>query len=183
LVHLLRTAALGASVLIALPILGCSSSGDQQAATPGLESSTTEQTTTDTGPQPITAAEEMWVGEMTNLAARMKHALLGTKVLTNSAMIKNAKAYSTCLPSLRQAGDPGRFGPAANIAKRACMKLNSAGNMMKKAAAIDSAGIESQTEADKYNDLVTRSIDAQANAISVFERAKLRAQEIGQQLG
>jgi hypothetical protein len=182
LVHLLRTAALGASTLIALPILGCSRSGDQEAATT-TQAPTTEQTTTDTGPQPITADEEMWVGEMTKLAARMKHAVLGTKVLTNSAMVKNAKAYSTCLPSLRRAGDPGRFGPAANIAERACMKLNSAGNMMKKAVAIESAGIETHTEADKYNDLVGRSIDAQANAISVFERAKLRAQEIGQQLG
>jgi hypothetical protein len=182
--HSLRIVTLGTAVLLvwSLPLLGCSSSGDPQTATPTLAPAATEQTTTDTGPQPITPSEEAWVAEMTQLVAQMSKAVHGTKIYTNAAMVRLAKVYSTCLPALRRAGDPGRFGPAARIAQRACKKLNSAGSMMAKGVAL-SAGIQSQADADKVNDLVKRGIDAQFSAISELELAKARAQVIGQELG
>lgn len=189
LVHLLRIATLGTAFLLvaSFPLVACSGGGDQEAAatakTTTQAEATTEQTTTETGPPPITPSEERWVGEMTRLAARMNRVFSGTKVFTNVAMVKVAKAYSACLPSLRRAGDPGRFRPAAHIAQRACEKLNRAGSMMKEAVAIQSAGIDSQTEADKYNALVNRALEAQGNGVNEFERAKVRAQGIGQELG
>jgi hypothetical protein len=188
LVHLLRTLTLGIVLLVSSsPLVACSSGGgDQQAATtPTTQgtATTAEQTTTDTGPQPITPSEEAWVADMTKLAAQMNKVFHGTEIYTNAAMARVAKVYSTCLISLRRAGDPGRFGPAARVAQRACKKLNSAGKMMAKAVAIQSAGIQTQAEADKYNDLVSRGIKAQGPAISKLELAKARAQVIREELG
>jgi hypothetical protein len=139
---------------------------------------TTEGTTTEEGPPPITASEQRWLQEVNQLRAEFTRSFRRTKVYTNTAMTRLAEAYSTCLRSLRQAGDPGRFGPAARIAERACKKVESAGRLMEKAVAIEDAGIYSQAQADKYSALVSRALEAQGNAINAFERAKARAASI-----
>jgi hypothetical protein len=115
---------------------------------------------------------------MNQLRAEFTRSFHRTKVYTNTAMRKLAETYSTCLRSLEQAGDPGRFGPAAKTAERACKKVESAGRLMEKAVAIEDAGIFSQAQADKYSDLVGRAVEAQGNAVNSFEQAKARATSI-----
>jgi hypothetical protein len=143
---------------------------------------TTEQTTTETGPLPITASEQRWTREMNELRRQMTRGFHQTRVYTNSTMTKLAKTYSTCLRSLGHAGDPGRFRPAARIAERACQQLERAASRMEEAVRIDSAGIDSQAEADRYNALVQRALEGQGNAVNAFPQASARARTIEQEL-
>jgi hypothetical protein len=170
-------------------IVACSGDDDQAAPTEEgtteqnlteqtTDEATTEETTTEAGPPPIIASEQAWLQEMNQLRAQFTRSFRRTKVYTNTAMTNLAEEYSTCLRSLQQAGDPGRFGPAAKTAERACKKVESAGRLMEKAVAIEDAGIFSQAQADKYSDLVGRAVEAQGNALNTFEQAKARAASI-----
>jgi hypothetical protein len=187
LLHSLRTLALRTAILVVafFMVTACSGNDDQAAPTAEgtteqttSEPGTTEDTTTEEGPPPITASEQRWMQEMNQLRTEFTRSFRRTRVYTNAAMTRLAKTYSTCLRSLRRAGDPGRFGPAARIAERACEKVERAGSLMEEAVAIESAGITSQAEADKYSALVGKALEAQGNAINVFERAKAQAASI-----
>lgn len=149
---------------------------------PATTEATTEETTTETGPLPITASEQRWTREMNEVRREMTRGFHQTRVYTNSTMAKLAKTYSTCLRSLSRAGDPGRFRPAARIAERACRQLERAGSRMEEAVRIDSAGIDSQAEADRYNSLVQRALEGQGNAVNAFAQASARARTIEQEL-
>jgi hypothetical protein len=182
-----------AVLLAAFFVVACSGDDDDAVATDEgtteqslteetTPEATTEETTTEEGPPPITASEQRWLQEMNQLRAQLTRSFQRTRVFTRSAMTRLAEAYSTCMRSLRQAGDPGRFGPAALSAERACKKLESAGRLMEKALALEDAGIYSQAAADKYNALVERALETQGKAISAFGLAKARAAIIRQEL-
>jgi hypothetical protein len=196
--HLLRSLqifALGAALLLAGSFAGAACSGDEGEEAAQTEATTapdgtseqatteatTEETTTEEGPPPITAAEQRWTREMNQLRREMTGGFHRTRVYTNAVMAKLAKTYSRCLRSLRRAGEPGRFEPAARIAERACKRAERAGSLLEEALAIE-AGISSQAEADRYNAAVERALEAQGNAVNDFAQASARARTIEQEL-
>jgi hypothetical protein len=169
-------------VVVAMSIAlssACGGNGNEAEATDTTETgTTTTTTTTETGPPPITAAEEQWVQDFERLADRLTRASDRVRVYTNAAMSRLAETYSTCLPSLRQAGDPGRLQPAARVAREACKKFQRSASAFREAVAIDEAGVYSQEQADKYNALTDRAIETQGNAINTLEQARARAEQI-----
>jgi hypothetical protein len=188
----LRTLALGTALLVGASAGLACASDDEGTAAPTLQvttvpdttieqttiEATTEVTTTEEGPPPIRAFERRWVREMNDIRRRMTRGFNQTRVYTNAVMTRLARTYSTCLSSLRRAGRPGRFRSAARIAERACTRVERAGQMMAAAVAIDSAGITSQAQADRYNLLVDRAFEAQGNAVNDFAQASARARTI-----
>jgi hypothetical protein len=170
------------AVSIAL-LSACGGNGDaNEAGTTDKAETGTTTTTTETGPPPITAAEEQWVQDIERLADRLTRASDRVRVYTNAAMSRLAKTYSTCLPSLRRAGDPGRLQPAARVAREACKKFQRSASAFREAVAIDEAGVYSQEQADKYNTLIDRAIETQGNAINTLEQVRARAEQISASL-
>ena len=53
---------------------------------------------------------------------------------------------------------------------------------MDEAVQIESAGIDSQAEADRYTALVQRALEGQGNAVNAFAQASARARTIEQEL-
>lgn len=197
--HLLRSLqifVLGAAFLLAGSFVAAACSGDEgegaaqtDATTAPDDTSeqttteaTTEETTTEEGPPPITAAERRWTREMNQLRREMTGGFHRTRVYTNAVMARLAKTYSRCLRSLRRAGEPGRFEPAARIAERACKRTENAGSLLEEALAIEAAGIFSQADADRYNAAVERALEAQGNAVNDFAQASASARTIEQEL-
>ena len=192
-----QTCALAFAILLAASVGAVACSGDDDPeATPTAEETTasdgtteqttseatTEETTTEAGPPPITASEQRWTREMNQIRRQMTRGLTQTRVYTNSVMTKLAKTYSTCVRSLRRAGDPGRFAPAARIAERACKRADRAGSLMEQALALEAAGILSQADADRYSSWIEGAIEAQGNAVNDFAQASVRARTIQEEL-
>ena len=177
--HLLRAfvAALSLAVLSA-----CAGNSTAEQAT---EAETTDtvaaEVTTDTGPPPITADEKRWVQQLERLANRMEVGL-EVKVITDAVKIRFVKTYSTCLRSLKRAGRPGRLEPAARLARRACMIFQRSANLMKETIAMETAGINSEEEADRFVALSDRAFEAHGNGINAMELARSRAQQISSSL-
>lgn len=153
-----------------------------QTSGTGETGATTTTTTTETGPPPITAAEERWVQEIDRVAKTMTRATERVRVFTNAAMSRLAKTYSTCSSSLKGIGPPGRVEPAARLAREGCKKIERSAQALKQAVAIDEAGISSQEQADKYNALIDQAIEGQGNAINALVRARARAEQIANSL-
>jgi hypothetical protein len=172
------------AVLIAgLALLtGCSGNGNDSEATADTGETGAATTTTETGPPPITAAEERWVEEIDRLARKMTRASDRVRVYTNAAMTGLAKTNLTCSRSLKRIDPPGRLEPAARLARQGCKKFERSAKAMRMAVAIDAAGVYSQEQADKYNALVEKALETQGNGINALERARSRADQIAASL-
>ena len=164
----------------------CAGSGTAEQATEAgtTEAGTTDtvaEVTTDTGPPPITADEKRWVQQLERLANRMEVGL-EVKVITDAVKTRFIKTYSTCLRSLKRAGHPGRLEPAARLARQACMIFQRSANLMRETIAMETAGLTSEAEADRFVALSDRAFEAQGNGINAMERARIRAEEISSSL-
>jgi hypothetical protein len=176
---------------ICIVLSGCAGGTGEQAAeseatTNPAETSTAADTgdigaTTETGPPPITADEKQWAEEIERVAKLMNREIGRVHVYTGAAMTRLAKTFSTCLRSLKRAGEPGRMQPAARMARRACEKFQKSADAMRKAMAME-AGIDSQAEADQFSALLDIAIEAQGNGTNVLEEARLRAVQIRESL-
>ena len=179
--HLFRAfvvAALSLAVLSA-----CAGNGSaEQATEAGTTDAVAAEVTTDTGPPPITADEKRWVQQLERLANRMEGGLSEVKVITDAVKIRFVKTYSTCLRSLKRAGDPGRLEPAARLARRACLIFQRSANLMRETIAMETAGLNSEEEADRFVALSDRAFEAQGNGINAMELARSRAQQISSSL-
>lgn len=178
-----KIAALVAATVATVALAACGS-GDkaESVAEPRATSTQAEpQTTTEAGPEPITAAEKRWLARLGRYSNRLQRDFELGGVVTHASMQRSAKLYADCSTTLRQAGDPGRFEPAARMARRACERLAKAARLLEQAIAATDAGgsvVAGTPEEEQFNRSFNGAIEASGNAHYDLQRALDRAREI-----
>lgn len=181
-----RSSSIGGLVLVLLAVLvlaacgeGGTGGGDVTSAATQAEETTTaadttDETTTEEEPEPITAAEEGWAKQVTRYIRRADRVIFTGGVVTEASIRSEIAVLEECRPTLRRAGDPGRFAPAERRVRRACDRFERAAGALHRVLdaggptavvgtpeeKIISAGMEVATEAEGngYNTL-TRARD------------------------
>ena len=180
---ILKVPALVAAMVVTVVLAACGS-GDKPKPVAEQSPATSAQappTTTEAGPEPITAAEKRWLARLGRYSDRLQRDLESGGVVTHASMQRSAKLYASCSSALRRAGNPGRFGPAARMARRACERLKKAADLLGQAIAATDAGgtvVAGTPEEQQFNRSFNGAIEASGNAHYDLRRALERAQEI-----
>ncbi len=181
-----RSSSIGGLVLVLLAVLALAACGEggtgggdvTSAATQAEETTTaadtTDEATTEEEPEPITAAEERWAKQVTRYIRRADRVIFTGGVVTETRVRSEIAVLEECRPTLRRAGDPGRFAPAERRVRRACDRFERAAGALHRVLdaggptavvgtpeeKIISAGMDVSTEAEGngYNTL-TRARD------------------------
>jgi hypothetical protein len=183
-----KSSPIGGLVLVLLAVLALAACGEggtgggdaTSAATQAEETTTaadtTDETTTEEEPEeePITAAEERWAKQVTRYIRRADRVIFTGGVVTEASVRSEIAVLEECRPTLRRAGDPGRFAPAERRVRRACDRFERAAGALHRVLdaggptavvgtpeeKIISAGMDVSTEAEGngYNTL-TRARD------------------------
>ena len=143
------------------------------------ESTTTEPTTTE--PQPLTSEEQAWLRQVNSYAGRLEKDWNREVTITHAVMRHWASLFGKCKTTLQDAGDPGRYAPAARVARRACAKLAKARAQIAIAVgASDSGGavIAGTAEEDQFNRALDRFFELAGNALNDFGTAQEKAAAI-----
>lgn len=193
-----RARALPATVLAAalLGAAACSSGeADSPAAdeAPGRTSSAPEATTTGTGTvtteepaePPVTAAETRWLRSVERYEARIERQILRGGVITSASMRREARLFGDCRRMLEDAGDPGRYEPAARSVERACTRLARAARLLRQTIAATSTGsaVVAGTPVEEILDrTIPAAIEASGNAHYDLQRAVERARRIADEI-
>jgi hypothetical protein len=187
---ILVTAAAVAAALAA----GCGGheeAADTAAAPPTPQSASTEQLdlhaapATTTAPEPITAAETRWREQVGDYAERLDAEANRSGTITHAVMRRSARVYSACGPTLRRAGDPGRFAPVAPQVERACARLTKAARLLGQAIAASGTGgtvVAGTAEERRFDRALGGAIEASGNAQYDLQRALEKAAAIETEL-
>jgi hypothetical protein len=186
---ILVTAAAVAAALAA----GCGGQedADTAAAPPVPQSPSTEQidlhaaSATTTAPEPITAAETHWREQVSAYAERLDADVNRSGRITHAAMRRSANVYAACAPTVRDAGDPGRFEPVAPQVERACTRLAKAARLLGQAVAASGAGgtvVVGTPEERRFDRALDGALEAAGNAQYDLQRALEKAAAIEAEL-
>lgn len=183
---ILVTAAAVAAALAA----GCGGQDDKASAPPVPQSPSTEQidlhaTPVATVPEPITAAESAWRDQVVAYTRRLDADLSRGGAITHGTMRRSANVYSACTPTLRHAGDPGRFEPVVPQVERACARLAKAARLLGQAIASSEAGgvvYAGTPEEQRFNRALRGAMEACGNAQYDLHQAEQRAAAIEAEL-
>jgi hypothetical protein len=184
---------LAAGVTVAL-LTACSGGGEEAPTTADPspltttettpESTTTEPTTTE--PLPLTSEERAWARQANNYADRLEKDWNREVTITHAVMRHWASLFAKCKTTLREAGDPGRYAPAARVVRRACAKLAKARAQIAIAmGASDSGGavIAGTAEEDQFNRALDRFFELAGNALNDLNTAREKAAAITAEYG
>lgn len=187
---ILVTAAAVAAALAA----GCGGQDEaaDTAAAPSVpQSQSTEQidlhaaSATTTAPEPITAAETRWREQVSAYAERLDAEVNRSGRITHAAMRRSANVYAACAPTVRDAGDPGRFEPVAPQVERACARLAKAARLLGQAVAASGAGgtvVVGTPEERRFDRALNGAMEAAGNAQYDLQRALEKAAAIEAEL-
>lgn len=176
--------ALGAALVVTVALAACGSDDKPApAAEPAAATSTqaATPTTTETGPEPVTAAEKRWLRALERYSDRLQRDAEFGGIVTHTSMRRSARIYAGCPPMLKRLGDPGRFEPALKIARRACERLRKAAHLLDLAIAASDAGgtvVAGTPEEQQFNRSLNGAFEALGNAQYDLQRALARAHTI-----
>lgn len=185
--HVIATAAVA---LFALAGCGTSETGGRTEASepadalptaPQIDASVREEV----GPPPATEAERRWLEALARYKRGYERATHRSMTLTQATMADLGDLYGGCADMLRDAGDPGRYAPAARVAERACRRLSRAERMLTTAASVADAGgaIEVGTPEEAIHErAIGGSFEAAGNGGNDLRLALARARAIERQI-
>ena len=137
------------------------------------------------GPPPATEAERRWLDTLARYKRGYERATHRSLTLTQATMADLGDLYGGCADMLREAGDPGRYAPAARIAERACRRLARAERMLATAASVADAGgaIEVGTPEEAIHErAIGGSFEAAGNGGNDLRLALQRARGIEREI-
>jgi hypothetical protein len=182
-----------AGVTIVL-LIACSGGGEATPTSAGTAPSTTTAptttattTTTTTEPPPLTAEEQAWWRQINRYAARLEKDWFREEVAITHAVMRHwSSVFGKCRTTLEEAGDPGRYAPAARVVRRACAKLTKAKAHL--AIAIDAsdpagAVIAGTPEEAQFNRALDRLTALASNALNDFTTAQDKVATITAEYG
>jgi hypothetical protein len=180
-------AAVAAALALALSACGSESDRSEEGAPPTTtKQETTDVTTTEAEPEPITAAEERWREQIERYSERIEDEIALGGAITHSTMRREARLYLECERVLTRAGDPGRFQPASRFAERACERLKKAAKFLDQAIASSERGgvvYAGSPEEERFDHAFKGAVEAAGNAQYELQRALGRAEEIERSIG
>jgi hypothetical protein len=181
-VRLVATFSVGAALLIGAS--GCAGGGSQASNTEGQATEASEETTTEAGPKPITPAEKRWYRALNRYANRFHQQAFRGGAVTHLSMQRDSHLARGCRKQLVRRAHPGRFHPAAKLAKRACRRLDKAARLLAKAIAVSGPGgtVEAGTAEEQFSLAFDGASEAMGNADYDLQLAQDKAREIAVEL-
>ena len=180
-------AAVVTALALALSACGSGSEPNEKSAPPTTtKQETAAVTTVEAEPEPITAAENRWLAQLEAYSERVDDEITRSGAITQATMRRAARLYLGCEQALERASEPGRFGPAARFAERACERLQKAGKLLEKAASSSGPGgfvFAGTAEAKKFDRAVSGAFEAAGNGQYHLQRAIGSAEEIERSFG
>lgn len=152
-----------------------------EPTTTGTETVTTEEATE----PPVTAAERRWLRSVERYEARIERQILRGGIITRASMQREARLFDHCRRMLEDAGDPGRYEPAARIVERACTRLAKAARLLRQTIAATGTGsaVVAGTPVEEIFDrTIPGAIEASGNAHYDLQRAVERARRIADEI-
>lgn len=178
-----------AGVTIAL-LTACSGGEEATPTSADRAPSTTTApttTTTTTEPPPLTAEEQAWWRQINRYAARLEKDWFREEVAITHAVMRHwSSLFGRCKTTLQEAGDPGRYGPAARVVRRACAKLTKAkAHLATAVGASDPGGavIAGTPEEAQFNRALDRLTALAANALNDFNTVQEKVATITAEYG
>jgi hypothetical protein len=180
-------------VILILALGGAACSGGDNAAEGTTEPTTTAATATEpattTGPatttepavEPLTDEERAWARKVEKIRPRIDNRFNRNLTYTNITVRSLIRVLRTCKATLRDAGGSGRFGPAAQIARSACKRYETAAKNFETMLSVSFAGggvLAGSPEEKIYNRAFDRALTAQSNGSHVMTRAEARIGQI-----
>ncbi|HSK17152.1 MAG TPA: hypothetical protein VK915_13430 [Gaiellaceae bacterium] len=152
-----------------------------EPATTGTEIATTEEATE----PPVTAVERRWRRSVERYEKRLERQILLGGIVTHASMRRDARVFADCPRMLEDAGDPGRYAPAARIVERACTRLAKAKRLLLQALDATDAGgavVAGTPEEDIFDRAFPGAIEASGNGHYDLQRALERARRIADEI-
>ena len=181
-------------VILLIALGGAACSGGDNAAEGTTEPTTTAATATETAAtatepatttepavEPLTDEERAWARKVEKIRPRIDNRFNRNLTYTNATVRRLIRVLRTCKAMLRDAGGPGRFRPAGQIARSACKKYETAAKNFETMLSVSFAGggvLAGSPEEKIYNRAFDRALTAQSNGTYVMTRAEARIGQI-----
>jgi hypothetical protein len=185
-----RTWAAAILVAAALGLGACS--GDEEA-TPTSGAPTTAETSegstspTTTGEAPLSAEEVAWWRAVNRYEKRLRKQWERSGItITQAVMRRWAALFGECRKAVKQAGDPGRYAPAARPVDRACARLGKAKDELAVAIASTDAGgavVTGSAEQAQFDRALNKIFELVGNALNDFAVAETQANLVEAEFG
>jgi hypothetical protein len=177
-------------VLTALTVAACSGGGEstETSGSPTTgEMSDDSMAPTTTEQPPLSAEEQAWAGAVDRYAKRLRKQWERSGVtITQKVMMRWASLFAECAKTVRQAGDPGRYAPAARLVDRACNKLDKARRQVAIAiASTDSGGavVSGTPEEKRFDRALNNTFELVGNALNDLSTARTQANVVEAEFG
>jgi hypothetical protein len=173
-----------AAAALALPACSDSTSATPQETAPATTTqrqATTQATTTEPAPEPITAAERRWLRQVEAYSERLGRAVARSGVITHATMGRSIRLYERCETVLGNAGNAGRFEPARLLGDRGCRRLHKAAELLGQAIAASEPGgfvYAGTPDEERFSRALSRATEATGNAQYDLQRGLERAEAI-----
>jgi hypothetical protein len=176
-------------VAAALGLGACS--GDEEATptsgAPTAETSEGSTPPTTTEEAPLSAEEVAWWREVNRYEQRLRKEWERSGItITQAVMRRWAGLFGECRKAIKQAGDPGRYAPAARPVDRACARLGKAKDQLAVAIASTDAGgavVTGSAEQAKFDRALNKILELVGNALNDFSVAETQANLVEAEFG
>lgn len=182
-----------AVLILVAAALGLGACSGEEEATPTSGAPTTAETSegsispTTTQEPPLSAEELAWWRAVSRYEKRLRKEWQRSGVtLTQSVMRRWAALFGECRKAVKQAGDPGRYAPAARPVDRACRQLAKAKDQLAVMIASTDAGgavIAGSAEQAQFDRALNKTIELAGNALNDFAVAGTQANIVEAKFG
>jgi hypothetical protein len=170
----------------ALGLAACSG-GEETTQTSAPTTAETSTSPTTTEEPPLSSEEQAWWKAMNRYEKRLRKEWERSGVTITQAVMKRwADLFGECKKTARQAGDPGRYAPAARLVDRACKQLDNARRQI--AIAIESSDAGGAVEAgspeeERFNRALDKTFELVGNALNNLNTARTQANIVEAEFG